>query len=296
MLNSFAMSERDGYYRIATTTEPPWLPGPQPVEPGGFQQQQPQTDNGITVLTEGGGELFEVGRVFGLGAGERIFAVRYLGDIAAVVTFRQVDPLYLVDLTNPAAPRVTGELKIPGVSRYLHPLGPDHLLGVGQDGTDDGRLTGLQVSLFDIADRSDPVRVDSIEFGPGDSPVEFDHKAFLFWSALNRALVPSQLYGEDFNDYRAAVQAIDVDTAAGTLTLAGQVQQPGGQGGYQPPVDRTFVAGGTLYTLSYLGVGAHDLVELNDLGFTQFPGVEEECCIAVEDAPPPAEEPPADGG
>lgn len=295
VLNSFAMSERDGYYRIATTTEPPWQPFPEPVPGPGFDQQVPQSDNGITVLTEGGGELFQVGQVFGLGEGERIFAVRYMGDLAAVVTFRQIDPLYLVDLTNPAAPRVTGELKIPGVSRYLHPLGPDHLLGVGQDGTDDGRLIGLQVNLFDIADRANPTRVDSLEFGPGDSPVEYDHKAFLFWSALNRALVPSQLYGEDYRDYRSAVQAIDIDTDAGTLDLAGQVQQPGGQGGYQPPVDRTFIADGTLYTLSYLGVGAHDLEALTDLGFTGFPGVEEECCVAVEDPAPPAEEPPPGG-
>ena len=306
VLNSFAISERDRYYRIATTTEPPFgqpvpLPEPIPVEGDGgdgattepaqppSSRQADTTDNGITVLTEGGGELFEVGRVFGLGLGERIFAVRYLGDIAAVVTFRQVDPLYLVDLANPAAPRVTGELKIPGVSRYLHPLGEDHLLGVGQDGDDDGRLTGLQVSLFDISDRTDPTRVDSIEFGPGDSPVEHDHKAFLYWSPLDRALVPANLYGQDGREYSSAVQVIDTDVEAGTLTLAGDVAPPPVDG-YPANVDRTFIADGVLYTLSYAGVSAHDLVTLADRGSTTFPGASGGCCVAVDEGAPPPDQ------
>lgn len=273
VLNSFALSERDGYYRIATTTQPPWQ---------GDEVAAPRTDNGVTILTEGGSELFETGRVFGLGEGERIFAVRYLGDIAAVVTFEQIDPLYLVDLTNPQAPRVTGELKIPGVSRYLHPLGEDHLLGVGQDGDDDGRLTGLQVSLFDISDRADPTRVDSLEFGPGDSPVEWDHKAFLYWSRLGRAFVPSTLYGPDYSGFRGGVQAIDVSTADNTLTLAGEVNQPTQQGGYTPAPDRTFVADGTLYTVSYRGISAHDVSSLADFGFAEFPGTQDECCMVVD--------------
>ncbi len=271
VLNSFALSERDGYYRVATTTQPPWL-----------GDQAPATDNGVTILTEGGSELFETGRVFGLGEGERIFAVRYLGDIAAVVTFEQIDPLYLVDLTNPQAPRVTGELKIPGVSRYLHPLDEDHLLGVGQDGDDDGRLTGLQVSLFDISDRANPTRVDSLEFGPGDSPVEWDHKAFLFWARLGRAFVPSTLYGPDYSGYRGGVQAIDVSTTDQTLTLAGEVTQPTQQGGYSPAPDRTFVADGTLYTVSYRGLSAHDVSSLADLGFAEFPGTQDECCVVID--------------
>ncbi|HUG83365.1 MAG TPA: beta-propeller domain-containing protein [Euzebya sp.] len=270
VLNSFAMSERDGYYRIATTTEPPWTPD----QPAGV------TDNGITVLTEGGGELFTVGRVVGLGAGERIFAVRYLGDLAAVVTFQQIDPLYLVDLTDPAAPRVTGELKIPGVSRYLHPLGPDHLLGVGQDGTDDGRLTGVQVSLFDIGDRANPTRVDSLEFGPGSSPVEFDHKAFLYWAPLGRAFVPTDLYAID--EYGA--KAIDIDVAAGSLDLAGTLVQPRPDG-YGQPVQRTFVVADTVYAVGHGGISAHDLTTLADQGFAPFPPGE--TCCQDQPAPPP---------
>ncbi|OON33252.1 hypothetical protein BSA16_01360, partial [Micromonospora sp. Rc5] len=88
--------------------------------------------------------------VTGLGRGERIHSVRYLGPTGHVVTFRRTDPLYTLDLTDPAAPRVTGELKITGYSAYLHPAGPGRLLGVGQEADADGRAQGLQVSLFDV--------------------------------------------------------------------------------------------------------------------------------------------------
>ncbi len=254
VLNQFSISERDAYYRIATTTEPPWT---EPFGPDG-----PRTDNGVTVLTEGGGELFQVGRVFGLGEGERIFAVRFLGDVAAVVTFRQTDPLYLLDLRDPAAPRVTGELSIPGVSRYLHPVGEDLLLGVGQDGTADGELTGVQVSLFDISDRTAPTRVDSVEYGEGYSPVESDHRAFLYWSPLGRAFVPVYSYGPG----PSGVEVVDV--AGGQLTASGRLLPPDGSG-YS--ADRSIVVGDTVYAVGYEGVSAHDLTTLAPRGWAPFP-------------------------
>ncbi|GIT77045.1 MAG: hypothetical protein Ct9H300mP31_15760 [Acidimicrobiaceae bacterium] len=84
-----------------------------------------------------------------MGRGERIFAVRYVGDVAYVVTFRQTDPFYTVDLSDPTAPTVRGELKITGFSGYLHPVGPDRVLGIGQEATDEGRTTGTKVTLFE---------------------------------------------------------------------------------------------------------------------------------------------------
>ncbi|MEE8600008.1 beta-propeller domain-containing protein [Euzebya tangerina] len=252
VLNSYSISELNGYYRIATTRDR-FIDG-----------DDGNSDNGITVLTEGGGELFEVGRVFGLGLGERIFAVRYLGDIAAVVTFRQVDPLYLVDLSNPAAPRATGELKIPGVSRYLHPVSEDLLLGVGQDGTDDGLLIGLQVNLFDISDRAEPTRVDSIEYGAGESPVEFDARAFLYWPALDRAFVPADLYE---GDVFSGGLAIDVDAPRRALEDAGRFDQGTDQ---FSSMERIFVVGDRVFGVSRQGVSAHDLESLDTLGFESF--------------------------
>ena len=93
------------------------------------------------MLGEGNEKLVEVGRVGGLGRGERIYSVRFIGEVGYVVTFRQVDPLYTVDLAHPEKPRVIGELKVPGYSAYLHPVGPGRLLGVGQDADSQGRTS-----------------------------------------------------------------------------------------------------------------------------------------------------------
>ena len=106
--------------------------------------------------------------------------MRFIGDVGYVVTFRQVDPLYTLDLSAPAAGR-EGELKILGYSAYLHPVGDDLLLGVGQDATDDGRLVGTQPSLFDVSDLRRPTRLHKASLGLGWSEAESDHHAFLYW-------------------------------------------------------------------------------------------------------------------
>ena len=113
----------------------------------------------VTTLTSATGASSQLGQVGGLGRGERIYAVRFIDDLGYVVTFRQTDPLYTLDLSDPAAPRVVGELKILGYSAYLHPVGGDLLLGVGQDATDEGRRLGTQLSLFDVCDPANPARL-----------------------------------------------------------------------------------------------------------------------------------------
>lgn len=121
--------------------------------------------NSVVTLAEEDGELREVGRVDDLGVDEEIKSVRWFDDLAFVVTFRQVDPLYAIDLSDPSTPRLLGELKIPGFSEYLHPLGDDLLLGVGADATKEGRLRGGQVAVFDISDLSEPRQVDRHGYG-----------------------------------------------------------------------------------------------------------------------------------
>ena len=181
VLNQYSMSEHEGHLRIATTTAQPWT---------WRGQVAPESESLVTVLAVGADGLAEVGRVDGLGVGERIYAVRYLGDIAAVVTFRQIDPLYLLDLSEPTAPAVRGELKITGYSAYLHPLGDDLLLGVGQVATDEGFTQGTQVSLFDIADLDRPQRIAQWTAPGGHSQVEFNALAFLHWQPSDLAVLP----------------------------------------------------------------------------------------------------------
>ena len=176
LLNQFAMSEYNGDLRVATTTDD-W---------GGFGDQSEST---VFVLRPEGDELRQISSVGGLGKDEQIYAVRFIDNLAYVVTFRQTDPLYVIDLTDPANPVEAGELKIPGYSAYLHPVGDGLLLGVGQDATDEGRTTGTQLSLFDVSDPTNPQRISTLPIG-GYSEVEWDHKAFLYWPADGTIVLP----------------------------------------------------------------------------------------------------------
>jgi hypothetical protein len=135
----------------------------------------------VAVLVERDGALAQVGHVDGLGPDEDIKAVRWFHDFAVVVTFRQTDPLYTIDFSDPEHPRALGALKISGYSGYLHPIGGGLLLGLGQDATLQGQLLGAQVAVFDISDLTDPRRVDKLSLGQAtDLPAVADPRA-LTW-------------------------------------------------------------------------------------------------------------------
>ena len=192
LLNQFSMSEHDGHLRVATTTGGPW-------------RFDDDAESMVSVLERRDGVLAVVGQVGDMGRGERIFAVRYVGDVAYVVTFRQTDPFYTVDLSDPTAPVVRGELKITGYSGYLHPVGPDRVLGVGQEATDEGRTTGTKVTLFDVSDLDAPVDLATWSPGGGHSGAEWDHHAFLWWDG--RAVMSFDDWRTD--DHGAVVLRVD---------------------------------------------------------------------------------------
>jgi len=192
LLNQFSMSEHDGHLRVATTTGGPW-------------RFDDDAESMVSVLERRDGELAVVGSVGDMGRGERIYAVRYVGDVAYVVTFRQTDPFYTVDLSDPTAPVVRGELKITGYSGYLHPVGPDRILGIGQEATDEGRTTGTKVTLFDVSDLDAPVDLATWSPGGGHSGAEWDHHAFLWWDG--RAVLPFDDWRTD--DHGAVVLRVD---------------------------------------------------------------------------------------
>ena len=174
LLNQFSLSEFGGDLRVATTS---------------FSADQQLTSSAVRVLRPNGNELVQIGEVDGLGTNEQVKAVRFLGTQAYVVTFRQTDPLFVVDLSEPTAPRVSGELKIPGYSAYLHPVGDGLLLGIGQEATDEGRVLGTQLSLFDVHDPANPVRLSTLPIG-GSSDAEWDHHAFLYWPEDGTIVLP----------------------------------------------------------------------------------------------------------
>jgi Beta propeller domain len=155
----------DGHLRVASTTG---LPGS-------------ATSNGVTVLTERGGRLVRTGRLDGLGTDEQTKAVRWFGPLAVVVTFRQTDPLYTLDLSDPARPRVLGRLRAPGYSSYLHPVGDHLLVGIGHDATTTGADLGGQAATFDLRDPGAVRRVDTLGLGRRSSPAaEWDARAFTY--------------------------------------------------------------------------------------------------------------------
>ncbi len=147
LADRWSMDEHDGVLRLAV--------GPS-AETGSFSS--------VVTLREHGDDLEEVGRVDGLGPGEDIKSVRWFDDLAIVVTFRQVDPLYPVDLSDPDEPRLLGELKIPGFSEYLHPISGQRLIGMGQDASLSGALQGAQAALFDVSDLTDPQQTDVVHY------------------------------------------------------------------------------------------------------------------------------------
>ena len=270
LLGQFAMDEHEGHLRVAATsdrTQDMVLP---PDPQGTTRAPEPlQTESAVHVLAEQGRDLVEVGRVGGLGAGERIFAVRFLGDLGTVVTFRQTDPLYTLDLADPTAPRLLGELKIPGYSAYLHPLGDDRLLGIGQDATPEGQTTGLQLSLFDLTDLSSPQRVATAGISDAGSEVEMDHRALLWWEPTRTVVLPVQAWGDqDGGPVFTGLVAWRVD--ADGITEVGRLDAHAGPDGWAPQPRRAVVVRERLLAVTDLGVQSARLADLAEEAWLAF--------------------------
>lgn len=260
VLNQYSLSEHDGALRVASTEQPAWFDG----------RLTRDSESYVSVLGEQGSQLALLGRAEGLGRGERIYAVRFAGDKGYVVTFRQVDPLYTLDLSRKTDPRVAGELKILGYSAYLHPISADLLLGVGQDATEQGRTRGTQLSLFDVSDPRRPARRAQASLGGNaSSTAEYDPHAFLYWDPARLAVIPLSSYGDQGTTFEGAV---GFRIGAASIAEAGRITHPAtqGQNAFTPPIGRSLVIGETLYTLSYAGLAANRLDSLASLSFTPF--------------------------
>ncbi len=199
--NQFSLSEHAGYLRIVTTVGDAW---------------GDESESQVRVLSTDGDVMVEVGSVGDIGRGEHVQSVRFVGDIGYVVTFRQIDPFYTIDLSDPTDPRILGELKIPGFSSYLHPISDTMVLGVGSDADLDGRITGSKVSLFDVSDLSAPREVAVWSAPDGWNDVGWDHRAFLWWAPEELAVVPVTVRSEWSG-------AVVLRVSDGTITEVGRI-------------------------------------------------------------------------
>jgi hypothetical protein len=265
LINQYAMSDWNGNLRVATTLGEPWAP------PTG----EKASSSAIYVLGQRGGSLLHLGKVEGLGKGERIYSVRFVGPVGYVVTFRQVDPLYTVDLSDPEEPRLRGELKIPGYSAYLHPAGDGRLIGIGQAANDRGRVSGTQISLFDTTDISNPRRIASYVLSGSYSEAEFDPHAFLYWPQTGTLVVPVQIYnkvGAVDSAYQPQIGAIVLQISGSTISEVGFLSHPATpqNGNYSAAIRRSLVIGRSLWTVSDGGLMATDIMSLTKEAFIHF--------------------------
>ena len=243
ILNQYSMDESDGNLRVATTLGQ-WTPE------GGSTSAAVYTFDSL---------LHPLGNLAGLAAGERVYAARFLGSRAYLVTFRRVDPLFVLDVSDPRAPRVLGFLKIPGVSDYLHPVDGTHVLGLGRaDPAGTGRLSGIKLSLFDVADVEHPTEAASytISAGPNGwawSEAQYDHKAFLFAPDRGLVVIPVSIstWDESSSAYWQGAYAIGVGLQGFELrdTIT-HTDSPGSADTWRFQVRRSLTIEGVLYTVS----------------------------------------------
>lgn len=248
---------------------------------------------GITTMRveKGKTALAKVGYVGGLARGEQVQSVRFVGDTAYVVTFRQIDPLFVLDLTDPAAPRLRGELKVPGYSALLAEPEAGRLLGIGMAGDAKGRLLGVGAGLFDVSDADRPVRLDDLTLASGirnawsDSEVLRDPHAFAFWRPARLAFVPVSTQGRPAE---AIAVRVERDALVRTYTL----RHEGRTGRGDTAVQRTLVVGDRVLTVSERGVLRSSLASGADQSWAPFAADSTGACSGSRPAPGGAPCPP----
>jgi len=242
VLNSFSMDEYKDFLRIATTTPRSWW----------MNNSRPQ-ESVLSVFRQEGSTLQLHGQLDNIAPTEQIYSARFVGDRAYIVTFLQIDPLFAIDLSDPARPHILGELKIPGFSTYIHPLNENRLLTIGYDADDWGRTQGLQVQLFDISNPRELQRIAALPLdlygSHGHSEAAHNHLGFAYYPPLQLLALPVAEYSYYGNSGFQGVRLFRVDPSttepAKALQAFGNIPHPDlphstpyGYYGYGSPVLR----------------------------------------------------------
>jgi inhibitor of cysteine peptidase len=268
VLNQFAMDENGDNFRLATSRTQTWS--------SILGQTETETSSGVYVLDSG---MKLVGSIAGLAPGEQIYSARFIGERVYLVTYKQTDPLFVIDLKVPTAPKVLGELKMPGFSNYLHPYDDHTLIGLGKDTaiTKDGAeiQTNLKLALYDVTDPTKPQELDHYTIGGkgSDSSALYDHKAFLFDKDRNLLVIPATLTESTNDEYawgRVKFNGVLVfDTSGSKIKLRGMIDHGSIAADsetyfdYLKAVRRALRISENLYTLSDYHLKISSLADLN---------------------------------
>jgi inhibitor of cysteine peptidase len=280
VLNQFSMDESDGYFRVATTTGRLWW--------GWRRGTTADQSSAVYVLDQ---NMKTVGKLEGLAPKEDIYSARFMGDRCYLVTFKKVDPLFVIDLSNPTSPTILGKLKIPGYSNYLHPFDENHVIGLGKNTveSEEGNFAwyqGIKISLFDVTDVSNPKEEAMIEVGDRgtDSPALSDHRAFLFSRDRSLLVIPILEAKIDPDQYAGSPPAnaygdfvyqgaYVFDVSLRGIVLRGRITHLQDdallKSGYwfdsEYSVERSLYIGDNLYTISGRLVKINSLTDLKEL-------------------------------
>ena len=278
VLNQFSMDEYKGYFRIATTKQD---------HGNGWTKY-----NNLYVFDN---NLKIVGQIEDIAPGEQIYSARFMGERAYMVTFKQVDPLFAIDLSDPENPAVLGALKIPGYSDYLHPYDENHLIGFGKDAVLDAYgnayYTSMKISLFDVSDMTNPVEmfVETIGDRGTESELLYNHKALLFSKEKNLLAFPVVVYESKeravsgkmpeygaFKFAGAYVYEIDLEKGFGLrgkishLSEQDMLKSSGWGSDENAYIERLLTIRNMLYAASNRKLSSHDLKTLDPVGEIYF--------------------------
>ena len=270
VLNQFSMDEHKGFFRIVTMIDTIW-----------FMDVMPSAN--LYVLN---GKLEKIGGVENISPGEQVYSARFNDEKAFIVTFKRVDPFFIVDLSDPYNPTILGELKIPGYSLYLHPVDETHVIGVGREinetmiQNDDSSILpysaigGVKISLFNISNPCNPVEVDRVILGGEDTytPVLYDHKAFLFNEEKKLLVIPVNMYvlnrEHQTDDLFQGVYVYKLSLDRGFEykgRITHNMRDFNDSYWYQPMVRRSLYIENVLYTLSDKMVKMNNVEDLKEI-------------------------------
>ena len=271
--NQFSMDEYDGNLRVATTSY--IITEPEKTEELGdgimrTTIAQRTTTNNLYVLNE---NLEEIGKIENLAEEEKIYSVRFIGKIGYIVTFKEIDPLFVIDLSDPTNPTVKGELKIPGYSSYLHPYDENHIIGIGYNTKDNGyggvTNSTMKMSMFDVSNLENPQEIFAVDIGTdyATSEVTYNHKALFYKKSENLIGFPVNYREENYRNNQNGFVIFKIDLENNQFEKFGEILN---KTDYRTNVERVIYIEDILYTLGYSNIVSYDLntfEKLNEVNF-----------------------------